>query len=355
MPHRLWVDGIESSHWTPSQIGQFLSFLPFTLDTWERVKLLLGQDQSAYWSKTAVNPYQANTGLELAIDKLIEHGRPYVAIRCIHRILHDKQPFDNRKAVRALIEALESPESPHSIDIYTIIEIIKVLQNDPDTNPDDLFRVEWAYLPILDRRHHDASPKFLSRRLADDPKFFCEVIRLVFRSEKEDPPAEKVSEERENIATNAYRLLREWRIPPGQGEDKAYDGNALKGWLDVVKKESAETGYLEDAMMMIGHVLIHVPADPDGLWIHRSAAEILNAKDAQDMRDGFLTALYNSRGAHWVDPTGKPERELATRYRTQAEAVENAGYHRLAATLRELAASYKRKAERVSSRDPFDV
>lgn len=177
----------------------------------------------------------------------------------------------------------------------------------------------------------------------------------MFRSKKEERLSEEVTEERKNLAANAYRLLREWRIPPGLGEDAAYDANALKGWLDAVKKECTETGHLEIAMTMVGHVLIHVPADPDGLWIHHSAAEVLNAKDAQDMRDGFRNELYNSRGGHWVDPTGKPERELAARYRTQAEAVENAGYHRLATTLRELAVSYEREAERVSSRDPFDV
>jgi hypothetical protein len=51
--------------------------------------------------------------------------------------------------------------------------------------------------------------------------------------------------------------------------------------------------------------------------------------------------------AHWIDPTGKPERELAAKYRNQAEEVENAGYHRLAAALRDLAESYDREAERI--------
>jgi hypothetical protein len=97
-----------------------------------------------------------------------------------------------------------------------------------------------------------------------------------------------------------------------------------------------------------------VPSDSDGLWITRSAAAALNEKDAGDMRDGFRTELYNSRGAHWVDPTGKPERELADKYRMQAEAVENAGYPRLATTLRELGASYHHEADSVVSRAHFD-
>lgn len=348
-----WVDTIETSQWTSNQVGQFLSFLPFTQDTWECSKRLLGQDESTYWSKTAANPYEADSGLEHAIDQLIHHGRPYAAIRCLHRMLHDKQAFDNGRAVRALLGALRSAESPHSLDAYEIVEVIKALQNDPSINPDDLFRVEWAYLPLLDK-HNDVSPKLLQRRLAKEPEFFCEVIQLVFRSKKEERPVEEPTEERKNIATNAYRLLSGWRIPPGLREDGAYDGDALKAWLETVKKECIKTGHLEIAMTMVGHVLVYVPPDPDGLWIHRSTAAALNAKDAEDMRDGFRTELYNSRGVHWVDPTGKPERGLAARYRAQAEAVEGAGYPRLAATLRELADTYEHEAEGVSSRDTFD-
>jgi hypothetical protein len=107
-------------------------------------------------------------------------------------------------------------------------------------------------------------------------------------------------------------------------------------------------------MTMVGHVLIYVPADPDGLWIHHSAAAVLNEENAQDMRTGFYTELYNSRGVHWVDPTGRSERELAAKYRKQAEAVENAGYYRLASILRELAYEYEREAQRISSRELHD-
>lgn len=189
--------------------------------------------------------------------------------------------------------------------------------------------------------------------MATEPEFYCEVIRLVFRSKKEERTTEEATEEGEKIATNAYRLLSEWRTPPGCQADGSYDGDTLSRWLDAVKKECSETGHLEIAMTMLGHSLIHVPPDPDGLWIHHSAAAALNAKDARDMRNGFRTELYNSRGAHWVDPTGKPERELADKYRAQAEAVEVAGYHRLATTLRELAESYERDAESVSSREHF--
>ena len=107
--------------------------------------------------------------------------------------------------------------------------------------------------------------------------------------------------------------------------------------------------HLEVALTHVGNVLVYCPPDPDGLWIDRVAAEALNSKDAEKMRNGFRTAIFNSRGVHYVDPTGKPELELSEKYKQQAEDVENAGYQRLAATLRDLAEIYDREAERIIS------
>ena len=93
--------------------------------------------------------------------------------------------------------------------------------------------------------------------------------------------------------------------------------------------------------------MIHTPPAPEGLWIRRAVAAALNDREADHMRDGYRTATYNSRGVHWVDPTGKPERELAEQFRSKAEEIENAGFQRFAVTLRGLADSYDREAERV--------
>lgn len=56
----------------------------------------------------------------------------------------------------------------------------------------------------------------------------------------------------------------------------------------------------------------------------------------------------------YVDPTGKPEWELAGQYRQKAEEVENAGYQRLAGTLRNLSESYVRDAERIIAEHKMD-
>ncbi|OGQ01326.1 MAG: hypothetical protein A2026_14675 [Deltaproteobacteria bacterium RBG_19FT_COMBO_46_12] len=342
----VWVDKLDVTGWSKSQIGQFLAYLPFTEETWKRSEKILGEVDAEYWSKANVNPHQADGELYVAIDKLIENGRPNAATYCLHKILYDKQPLDNARTVKALLSAVSSTEPSYSLDAYHIAEIIKALQDDPDTNTNDLFHVEWAYLSLLDS-HFGASPRLLENRLSSDSSFFCEVIRLVYRSKNEPKSEREPTEQEKAIATNAYRLLQNWKTPPGLQSEGGFSGDLFWQWLESTKKACSESGHIEVALSRVGKVLIHCPPDPDGLWIHRAAAEALNGRDAEDLRDGFRLAVFNSRGVHWVDPTGKPEIELAAKYRQQAEDVENAGYQRIAATLRGVADSYDHDAKRI--------
>lgn len=341
-----WCDNLDKSGWTPEQIGHFLACLPFTKEAWNRASQWLEENQGEYWTRTGANAYQADGDLAIAIEKLIEHGRPHAAINCLDRMRHTKQPINAEQCVRALLAALSSSEPTYAMDGYHIVELIKFLQSEPSVAQEDLFKVEWAYLPLLDR-HSGAAPKLLESRLASDPEFFCEVIRLIYRSKKEDQPSKEPTEESKAIATNAWRLLREWKTPPGTQEDGTFSAEHFDEWLQRAKNLCTESGHLEVALIHIGEVLIHAPSDPSGLWIHRAVATALNDRDTKDMRDGFRTGTYNSRGVHWVDPTGKPEKELAEQFRRKAEDVENAGFQRFAVTLRDLAESYEREAERI--------
>lgn len=339
-----WCDDLDKSDWTPEQVGQFLVCLPFTKETWDRASKWLQANESQYWTRTGANAYQADGDLSIAIEKLIEHGRSHAAINCLYRMRHDKQPIDSNQCVRALLAALSSSEPSYAMDGCRIVELIKFLQTEPSVNQDDLFRVEWSYVPLLDR-HRGAAPQLLESRLATDPEFFCEVIGLIYRSKKENKAPREPTEESKAIATNAWRLLHEWKAPPGTQLDRKFRPEHFTEWLRRVKEVCRESGHLEVALIYIGEVLIHAPPDPDGLWIHRAVAAALNDREADDMRGGYRTGTHNSRGVYCVDPTGKPERELAERFRVKASEVENAGFHRFAITLRGLADSYDHEAK----------
>lgn len=234
------------------------------------------------------------------------------------------------------------------MDAHAVAHLIGKLQVNAETNQDELFKLEWAFLALLDG-HFGVSPTLLQKTLAKDPNFFCEIIQAVFRSEKDDAPR-SVSKEQEAIANRGHRLLMEWRIPPGTLDDGTFQGEALEKWLTAVRESCSESGHLKIAMQQLGEVLFYAPTDPSGLWINEAAAQVLNAKDAADLRHGYEIETINSRGVHAVDPQGTGERELANHYRKRAEEVELRGFHRLAATLRDVAKSYDHEAEQIVRR-----
>lgn len=342
-----WVDRIVEEGWTNLQILQFLIYLPFTPETWKRARKLLRQREDDYWKKVFVNPYQASGDLYIAADKLCEIERPLAAIECIWKSMHDGLPLDKSLTVKALLAGISTKEPVGPMTSHNIEEVIKALQDDSTTDPNDLFKVEWAYLQMLERSGSAVSPKTVERHLVDDPTFFCELIRLMYRSKNEPKVKKELSKSEQAIAANAYRLLDEWHVIPGTNPDGTFSPHVFKSWLKTVIESCTNSGHLEVALIKIGHVLVHSFPDPDGLWMHHEIASVLNDEAFGEMRGGYRIALFNSRGVHMVDPTGKPELEIAKRYRKQAEDVENAGYQRLAATLKNLADEYDFEAKRI--------
>jgi hypothetical protein len=342
----VWADELDKTGWDSEQVGQFLSYLPFTAETWNRAARWLDNLQGNYWLKTNVNPYPADESLNIAIDKLIEYGRPHAAINCLYS-MYPSQSISVDQCVRALLAAVSSsePSYVHS-DTYHIVKLIEILQGNAEVAPDNLFRVEWAYLSLLDG-YHGVVPKLLENSLASDPEFFCKLISLIYRSKNTDVPTNELSEQAKAIATNAWDLLHKWRTPPGMQEDGSFSDSHFSAWLQRVKEICAESGHLEVALIEVGECLIHSPSDTDGSWINQTVAGALNSRDAEKMRSGFRSGVYNSRGVYTVDPTGKPELELAEQYRQKAEYIENAGYHRFAVMLREVSESYEYDAKRV--------
>ena len=214
-----WVDEIDTAQWSPSQKGQFLAYLPFIAKTWERSAKFLKEDEAPYWSKTNALPYDAKEDISQAIDYLLKYNRPNEAIRCLDYMIHEKMPFDTQQAVRALLQLLQIPGGEQKLQAYDITEVIKAIQDKPDANPEDLAKIEFAYLPLLDR-FHDASPILLERCLADDPAFFCKIIHMVFKSKKKDASVEEYSEKQKEIAHNAFQLLYNWKTPPGSRKER---------------------------------------------------------------------------------------------------------------------------------------
>lgn len=349
-----WVDSVLVKNWTVKQRAKFLTLLPFEHEIWERVSSHLGGEHEAlYWRNAQVNPYGPDRDLTVAIEKLLEHGREGAAVMCVARTADDKVRFDETLAMRALTAVLGSESGIKELDNDKMVELIKCLQESETSDQDALFQIEWNFLPWLDR-FSSGSPITLEKRLAADPEFFAEVVGLVFRSNKDKGDgAEEPNKQKINLAQNAYKLLTEWKRCPGMQNDGAIGVEEFNEWINEARRITKETGHAEIAQVQIGHVLAWAPPDPDGLWIHKTVATVLDDRHTGKMRSGFTSELFNKRGVY-ILTHGREERELAAQYREKAEALDSKGYTRFATAMREFAKQYDRQAEYEEKRDPFE-
>ncbi|MBT4255413.1 MAG: hypothetical protein HOD07_03950 [Gammaproteobacteria bacterium] len=342
-----WVKRIDRTNWSLEETSCFLQLLPFDEQTWEYVDEWLGEEAGSYWMEVVVNPYQTDGNLLVAIDRLLSVSRSYAALECLYVRRMNKLPIEFERTVDALLGAVAKSDADHHVHSYHITELIKALQECDEIDEDKLFRVEWAYLPLLERGE-ELQAKTLQRNLSSKPELFCEAIRAVYKSTKDDRSEDvETDEATKEIASNAWKLLHSWNRPPGLLDDGQFSFEKFSDWFDAVRASTEESGHLEVSLIKIGEVLFYTPSDPSGLWINQQIAQFINTRELDEIRRGYSTEVYNSRGVHWVDPSGNQEIELSEHWRGRAEEIEVAGYPRFAATLRGLADSYIHEAERV--------
>ena len=334
-----WVDSLTLAGWTNAQLGQFFTFLPFCEETWKRVASHMSGDEANYWQKASANPYEAVGGLEEALKKLVLHDRPDVALRTMQMMLHKEKTLP----VDVAIQALQAIGTSHRLDSYAIGKVLSFLQKNASEREPEIRDIEWKFMPLLGR-YSNAEPVFLSRGLSDDPEFFCKIIQTIYRSKKAEGEAQEPSEDTKAKAQLAYRLLNEWKLPPGTLTDGTFSAEKLADWINVVKEKCIGSGHWEVASSEIGQVLKYSPLDEAGLWVDPVCA-VLDQDGHDRMRSGLTMEIFNSRGVYSPDG-GKWETAAAENWEKIADSAENKGYALLAQELRRLATSYRHDAER---------
>jgi hypothetical protein len=341
----VWVRGLDMSGWNHSAVALLLAHLPFKKDAWELVSERLGSDEGAYWKIVQSQPYDDPENIHLALQKLIDHERADEALMCMFKMMLGENAIPNDIAIHALLEV----KSSERLGGYELGKLIGHIQKQADIDPNTIRRIEWKFMPVLGELN-PAKPTLLSRGLADDPSFFCEVIRAMYRSEKEPPSEEEPTQAKRDVAMNAYRLLKEWDIPPGKQADGTFDDDAFRTWLAEVKRSTVESGHLSSALYQIGEMLFHTPTDPKtGLW-PPSVCEALDVPEHDRMREGLHIEIFNRRGVH--SPSGgAEERAISEQWKSVALEADKQGYSTLATSLRGLAKSYAQDADREAKGD----
>ena len=348
-----WIDGIDRFNWSVKAKARFFSVLPSVKEVWQRAESELGTDKTEYWKQTRVRPDRDHLeDFDHAIKQLIANGRPDTAIECFWLGELWTEPYPE-----LALQSLEAFKSDHSqVDAYAIQEIFNHLQKLKDVDEERLAAMEIKFLDLLDR-HGEARPRTLYSHLAERPEFFCEIIRMIYRSqydalENKEKKKPEVDEQTAAIAEGAYRLLMDWNYPPGSIRNGSFDDEKLNSWISYVKENCEKSGHWEAASHQIGEVLYYAPKDKDGLWLE-SICELFDSKEDSKYRRGLEIRIFNSRGAYWSSG-GKEEINLAKKWENIARLAEKKGFSRLGSTLRELSESYRKDAKRSVLESRYD-
>ncbi len=348
-----WVDSLLQRGWAKQLQARFLTYLPFEKDVWNRVYEHLGaENESYYWKIVKVNPYGSEQDYKVAIEKLLEYEREGSAVMIASRNVNESLQIDDEAAIRALLALIENGREFNLLDNYKTVELIKKLQMSETTDKEALLKIEWNLLALLDRLSSGA-PITLEKRLASDPIFFSDLIKIVYISTYDDKVSITESDEKKHTVRNGYHLLTEWKRCPGTLDDGSFNPELFSEWIKQARKLTIESGHDKVGQILIGMVLTCAPADPEGLWIHKAVAHVLNSRDVGEMRSGFTTQLFNNRGV-FTFTAGQDELRIAQENKIKAEALNKHGFTRFATAIREFAKRYERMAEQEAAREPFD-
>jgi hypothetical protein len=344
-----WADRVlaDATDWSHQRQLAFLQSVVPDERTFDRVSSL-GADLAANYWRSVWPLLIAESARPRAIVELISHDRAAAAVGLIDSVIRaEAGGVPTTLALDLVIRALQ--KAPRDVDgadlamfAYYVSNILDFLEAQPAVDRSSLAQLEFQYLPLFE--HQERAPRVLHAELTSNPDFFVSVLGWVFRSDKSDEAVE-VSSEAKVRAELGYRLLRSWHTPPA-ATAKGVDP-PLAEWVTSARQLLTEKGLVKVGDMNIGHVLRYVPVDSDGVWPTIPVRELIESVASQDLEDGIVSEVYNSRGVTFRDLTagGAQERALAKQYQDYARAT-GSRWPRTRRTLDRIAEEYERVARR---------
>lgn len=326
----------------PDLAGSFLAAaVPPRRAMWSLAARVGPEAESAYWRDFYGFPEASEQAAE-AVGQLLERNRPWAAIDVLAMEVNRQRSLDPEQATRALsLAATTAPPQFRGMVGYDVAEVLGALA-DQGVPEDELAPLEWLYLRVLD--HGDRQPRALHAMLASRPEFFVEVVSAIYRAEDEE--VKEGTPEDGARAEQAWRLLAEWKRPPGVAPDGAVDAGALVAWVRRARELAAEAKRAVPADSKIGAILRHVPPDTDGLWPHEAIRDLFEELQSDELENGMAIEVVNSRGPVWRGPDGgQQERDIAANYAAAAQAL-SVRWPRASAMLTMLAGEYEEEARR---------
>ena len=333
------------------RIARLFRCAPFGQHTWRLLGRYDKQARDHYWKvvQPEWNRYEDAELIEM-IGRLLDAGRPHVAFHAGHPVWSRVETSQLKRLLFDMAAADPEPEEHYRPDAYQISEALSELHGrSGSVSPDELVRLEFAYIHALDHSPHGIPN--LERSISESPLSFVQILALLFRRDdgRQDPPEWHIedTEKRAALGSAAYRLLGRIRRIPGAGDRGEIDAEALSRWVIEARRLCAEYGRGRIGDQYIGQILSRAPADEDGVRPCPAVCEVMERVGSQDIASGFAIGAFNARGVvvRAIGESGRQERQLAENFRSWARQ-RSPYYPFVGGILERIADDYDRQALR---------
>lgn len=335
------------------EIALLLSMSQFN---WDAIEARSPSIAQAYWQRLPHIWIPKVSDADYVTTKLLQVERPWDAADWLEWHI-DKKP--SAQTVVNVLEAIsvinrEDKKLRKSNKIHSIGILIEYLQNQECFDEFKIISLEIKLFEEL--QFSQFSPKTLHRAIARDPSIFVDLIKVIYlRRSDQDIGAVSSDDGVElpydrntayGILSTAFGGLGGFGRVPGSNEAGEIDPARLNRWIDDARRLLAEAGRLETGDHKIGELLASVGPALSEDWLPDAVCAAIQRAKSREMESGFFVGLYNRRGVTSRGPYegGAQERDLAARYRRDAERVR-VRWPRVADCLEQLAKAYENQAD----------
>ncbi len=242
-------------------------------------------------------------------------------------------------------------------DIESFKEIFEALDEGNDVDIDTLSRLELCYFSVLTSPASRRPPKAINVTLANDPKFFRDMIDYIYFSEDNGDEADDNESEREFVNERAYHtriLLDNWSYLPGTNSDGDIDFDKLLTWVRKTRNLCQELNKLKHCDYHIRYLFSKTIRISEEEWPPKSVCAIIDEIKSIDLERGFIIGFLNGRGPTIKSPFegGTKEQDLSEKLNNRANDI-SVRWPRTSALLRKIAKSFEDQAREEDSEAEF--
>lgn len=321
----LLLDRAVTESWPDRAQLEILLMMDTSSRLWGRVEQCASNIADDYWR--TLHPYRVPhtpEAIEFAIQKFMKHGRAADLMALVSQhpetVTSDRIAEILREARHSLQTELDNNEL--AMFRHHLESLLATLDRRDDVDEASVAELEWLYFSLL--RHSGRSVKALHEALCENPAFFVEVLKAVYRSNSDTDSTEQGSDEERHrrLVTQAYELLNSWHLLPGM-RDGLVDGAKLEAWVAEARRQAAEAGRIGRCDAYVGKILAWAPIGDDGIWPATPVRKVIEVSRSEVIEKSITDGILDKRGGtrRNLADGGQLEKSEAAQYRAWSEAL----------------------------------